>query len=107
MNQFEEVASKVLEQLDDTIQYGEGVDIAWYAYDVGGTNYGIKEAKHDLLSAHQAEVRREQREAKIEAAMYFKKYMISNSPFIEEILNPYLATLQNKKEAIKKHGGEK
>lgn len=46
------------------------------------------------------------REGRLEAANYFKKYMISTSPFIDQILDPYieentrLAQLEQSKEEL-------
>jgi hypothetical protein len=43
-----------------------------------------------VLEAAKAEARRE---GKLEAARYFKNYMVSTSPFLDQIVEPYIASL--------------
>lgn len=51
------------------------------------TEEEAKQAIKDLIAT-------EVLHARIATAQHFKKYMISNSPFIDEILDPYIAELE-------------
>lgn len=64
--------------------------------------FNIKElTQAQAIAAMEALIAAKEREARLEAANYFKKYMISTSPFIKQIVDPYIEKQEDRIAALR------
>lgn len=71
---------------------------------IESSNIGLVEFRKRIEAAVTNRERAARLQGRIEAGLEFRKHMISTSPFIEQILNPYLTTQRQARRALEQEG---
>lgn len=88
-NSEEELRAEVTKIIEAELSVSEVV--AYAAGNKGAITNIMIEQIMQLISSHDEKIKREAKlEGRIEAGIELRKSMISTSPFVEQVLNPYL-----------------